>query len=202
MVHDTTWALRHKYKNGRQHEPKVKIAFELSSNWCVWRAQESKPKKENQMFTNLRHLNTQLVLAWAQCWPGTGKERGGGGKKEEIICSLMLNAINVIFVRYSDEKKKVRSKNRTAVNLLTMYHPLSVSLTSRIFNCQARFSACVTTIRWFLVITCVWIVNIVCVSTRSHAICKPKKNTILCEIIKNPFGNSILCDSKGSNKTE
>lgn len=64
----------------------------------------------------------------------------------------------------------------------TMYHPLSDSLTSRIFNCQARFSTCVTTIRWFLVITCVCIVKIVCVSTRSHAICtnnnKKKKKRI------------------------
>lgn len=50
-----------------------------------------------------------------------------------------------------------------------MYHPLSDSFTSRIFNCQIFFSVFVMDIRWFLVIIWLPIVRIVWVSTRSHA---------------------------------
>lgn len=52
-----------------------------------------------------------------------------------------------------------------------MYHPLSDSLTSFIRSTHLRPSTCVIVIRWFLVITCVCIVKIVWVSTRSQATC-------------------------------
>lgn len=75
-----------------------------------------------------------------------------------------------------------------------IYHPLSDSLTSRIFNIQARFSACVTIIRWFFVITCVWIVRIVCVSTRNHAICNERR--------KNHLQISLQRGTKNKKKEE
>lgn len=53
-----------------------------------------------------------------------------------------------------------------------MYHPLSDSFTSFIRSTHARFSTCDTVMRWFLVMMCVWIDRIVCVSTFSHAICR------------------------------
>lgn len=56
-----------------------------------------------------------------------------------------------------------------------MYHPLSVSLVSRMWRHHLRWPLCVTAIRWFFVITCVAIVRIVCVSTRSHATCRTKE---------------------------
>lgn len=50
-----------------------------------------------------------------------------------------------------------------------MYHPRSDSRTSRMWRYHVRCSLCVTPIRWFFVITWLWMVRIVCVSTRSHA---------------------------------
>lgn len=55
-----------------------------------------------------------------------------------------------------------------------MYHPLSASFTSRMCRNHTRWSLCVTAIRWFFVITWLWMVNMVWVSTRNHATCKAK----------------------------
>lgn len=63
-----------------------------------------------------------------------------------------------------------------------MYHPLSVSLVSRMWRHHLRWPLCVTAIRWFFVITCVAIVRIVCVSTRSHATCQTKETIFICSI--------------------
>lgn len=59
-----------------------------------------------------------------------------------------------------------------------IYHPLSVSLVSRIWRHHLRWPLCVTAIRWFFVITWVAIVRIVCVSTRSHATYTTKEQSI------------------------
>lgn len=50
-----------------------------------------------------------------------------------------------------------------------IYHPRSDSFTSLILSSQIFFSVFVIEIRWFLVIMWCWMVNMVCVSTRSHA---------------------------------
>lgn len=56
-----------------------------------------------------------------------------------------------------------------------MYHPLSDSFTSRMWRNHVRWSLWETAIRWFFVITWLAIVNIVWVSTRSHATCNKLK---------------------------
>lgn len=50
-----------------------------------------------------------------------------------------------------------------------IYQPMSLCLTSRICKYQLRCSVWVTAMRWFFVMTWLWIVRIVCVSTLSQA---------------------------------
>lgn len=60
-----------------------------------------------------------------------------------------------------------------------MYHPRSVSRVSLMWRDHVRWPLCVTAIRWFLVITWLAIVKMVCVSTRSHATCKSPRQILL-----------------------
>lgn len=91
---------------------------------------------------------------------------------------MHTNLIKLNLIRYQFSKfySPTTSKYPTwlfmgSVLIWHMYHPLSASRTSRICKYHDRWSLCVTPMRWFLVITWLWMVRMVCVSTRSHATC-------------------------------
>lgn len=96
---------------------------------------------------------------------------------------------------YKDTRKEIRFEQRElslpttsrypvwlfigSVLIWHMYHPLSDSFTSRMWRNHVRWSLWETAIRWFFVITWLAIVNIVWVSTRSHATCNKIEKTLL-----------------------
>lgn len=85
-----------------------------------------------------------------------------------------LSIFQVILVPYLRVALPTTSRYPTwlfigSVFIWHIYHPLSDSLTSRMCRYHVRLSLCVTVMRWFLVMTCVAMVRMVCVSTLNHA---------------------------------
>lgn len=109
---------------------------------------------------------------------------------------------------YKDTRKEVRFEQRElslpttsrypvwlfigSVLIWHMYHPLSDSFTSRMWRNHVRWSLWETAIRWFFVITWLAIVNIVWVSTRSHATCNKIEKTLLVSVRISPLSSQFL----------